>query len=183
MFIICSLIRIRASWEKFVFSLYTFCPKGLSRCSSKTRAEYLHGSLWVWFCVDICLVSQFPGGGGRSYFLVSLLLDRSMSSESWCLAGIHQSPCSSDFAALNTTAHSVCSSWQQEHHLPRFSLQRWSLFPELLKPGTIGVHRGSSRASGRSQFSALLMFEASWKLRPCGPCKSLTWKSESRMFQ
>lgn len=131
MFIICSLIRIRTSWEKFVFSLCTnfFCPKGLSCCSSKTRAEYLHDSLWVWFCVDICLVSQFPRGSGCSYFLVSLLLDRSMSLASLCLAGLCQSPCSSEFAALSIAALSLCSSWQQEHHLSRFSLHLWLLFP------------------------------------------------------
>lgn len=137
MFIICSLIRIRGSWEKFVFSLCTnfFCPKGLSCCSSKTRAQYLHGSLWVWFCVDICLVSQFPGGSGCSYFLVSLLLDRFMSSASWCLAGVCQSPCSLEFAAISIAALSLCSSWQQEYHLPRFSLQLWLLFPQLKPAG------------------------------------------------
>lgn len=77
------------------------------------------GSGFVWTSV---LSHSSPEAVVAATSFVSLLLDRSMSSESWCLAGIHQSPCSSDFAALTITAHSLCSSWQQEHHLPRFSL-------------------------------------------------------------
>lgn len=61
MFIICSLIRIRASWKKlyFLYAQTPFAPRDSLAVPAKPELS-LHGSLWVWFCVDICLVSQFP---------------------------------------------------------------------------------------------------------------------------
>ena len=140
MFIICSLIRIRASWEKFVFSLCTnfFCPKGPSAVPAKPELSICMvscGSGFVWTSV---LSHSSPEAvvAATSLYPCSLLLDRSMSSASWCLAGLCQSPCSSEFAALSIAALSLCSSWQQEHHLPRFFLHLWLLFPEL-KPAAM----------------------------------------------
>lgn len=86
------------------------------------------GSGFVWTSV---LSHSSPEAvvAATSLYPCSLLLDRSMSLASLCLAGLCQSPCSLEFAALSIAALSLCSSWQQEHHLSRFSLHLWLLFP------------------------------------------------------
>lgn len=188
MFIICSLIRIRASWEKFVFSLYTnfFCPQG-------TLLLFQQNQSWVfaWFLVGLVWCGH----------LSCLTVPR----RQW-LQLLPLYPCS--WIGPCPRNHGVWQAYinllvlRTLRHLPSLLIPYVPLgsrnttflgFPYSagysspsssgLRPWTTRVHRGSSRASGRFQFSALLIYEASWKLRPCGPCKSLTWKSESRTFQ